>query len=545
MSFNINQRLNGLEPLSYIGANAVQPPDFVTKPRPPTANDSKNMYLGNLWLDTTGYPNVLPTASNIWMLVALVGGQATWVDFGSGTVLSVSGGNNITITGTAANPIVNVSGTTNHSVLLGNATGSINSLANGTTGQVLTAQTGADPIWASASVGTVTTLTGNSGGAVSPTAGNINVVGTGVITIVGNPGTSTLTVTPSGAIASSFPTDSGTATPNVGVLRIWANNAALNAGSSVFFSGSTNDVLLNVTDANSSVIIGSGSGNLTMNASAGTSVGLGPNVLSSLTTGGAHTAVGWGALRNNTTGTTNCAFGNLSLDNCTTGSVNSAGGFQSLRNLTTGSHNTGWGENVLFSILTGSYNCAVGGNGTGTSYTGAESSNILIMNSGVAAESNIMRIGTSGSGNGQVNKSFIAGIRGITTDAADAIAVLISSTGQLGTVSSSARFKENIDDIGSESNVLLKMRPVVFNYKKHAPEHKNYGLIAEEVAVLAPRLVVYDKDGIPETVRYDQLTPLLLNEFQKHCKLIGELQAINTDLLNRIRLLEESNLRCH
>lgn len=73
---------------------------------------------------------------------------------GSGTVTSVSGGNNITITGVATvNPTVNVSGTTNHSVLLGNATNSISSLANGTTGQVLHAITGAnDPVWSAVSL---------------------------------------------------------------------------------------------------------------------------------------------------------------------------------------------------------------------------------------------------------------------------------------------------------------------------------------------------------------------------------------------------------
>ncbi len=46
--------------------------------------------------------------------------------------------------------------------------------------------------------GTVVTLTGNSGGAVPPTAGNINVVGSGAITVTGNPGTSTLTITDTG-----------------------------------------------------------------------------------------------------------------------------------------------------------------------------------------------------------------------------------------------------------------------------------------------------------------------------------------------------------
>ena len=40
----------------------------------------------------------------------------------------------------------------------------------------------------------VQTLTGNSGGAVPPTANNINVVGTGAVSVSGNPGTSTLTI---------------------------------------------------------------------------------------------------------------------------------------------------------------------------------------------------------------------------------------------------------------------------------------------------------------------------------------------------------------
>ena len=91
MAFNTNQRLNGLNPLAYIGDNAVQPPDFVTKARPPTSVDSKNFALGDIWLDTTGYPSTLPTASNIWMLVALVGNQATWVTFGAGSLQRLTG----------------------------------------------------------------------------------------------------------------------------------------------------------------------------------------------------------------------------------------------------------------------------------------------------------------------------------------------------------------------------------------------------------------------------------------------------------------------
>lgn len=93
---------------------------------------------------------------------------------GSGTVTSVSGGNNITITGDpTVNPTVNVSGTTNHAVQVGNASGSLTSLAVGTTGQILTGVTGSDPVWASPAAGGVTSITGNTGGAQT---GAINLV---------------------------------------------------------------------------------------------------------------------------------------------------------------------------------------------------------------------------------------------------------------------------------------------------------------------------------------------------------------------------------
>lgn len=45
----------------------------------------------------------------------------------------------------------------------------------------------------------VETLTGNTGGPVGPTGNNINVVGTGLITVTGNPGTSTLTISQTNA----------------------------------------------------------------------------------------------------------------------------------------------------------------------------------------------------------------------------------------------------------------------------------------------------------------------------------------------------------
>ena len=52
-----------------------------------------------------------------------------------------------------------------------------------------------------------------------------------------------------------------------------------------------------------------------------------------------------------------------------------------------------------------------------------------------------------------------------------------------------------------------------------------YGLIAEEVAEVAPELVVYDDEGQPFSVRYHLLAPMLLNELQKQQRAIEMLLA--------------------
>ncbi len=213
------QRLNGLFPLSYTGVIPVSPVNFVMDDRPPTINDSKNFYIGDLWLDTTTTP---PDVADLWMLVSLAGHNATWVNFGAGDLE--------TLTGNSGGPVSP------------NPAGNINVVGDGTTINVA-GNPGTNTLTISAIAGAalVETLTGNSGGPVSPTLGNINVVGTGVITVVGNPGTSTLTVTPSGSIASSFITNpaTGTATPVAGVLTFAGTGSVTvsAAGSTVTING--------------------------------------------------------------------------------------------------------------------------------------------------------------------------------------------------------------------------------------------------------------------------------------------------------------------
>jgi len=96
--------------------------------------------------------------------------------------------------------------------------------------------------------------------------------------------------------------------------------------------------------------------------------------------------------------------------------------------------------------------------------------------------------------------------------------VVIDSSGQLGTVNSSRRFKEDIHDMGEASSGLLRLRPVTFRYRQPFADGSKpveYGLIAEEVAEVYPDLVAHSADGQIETVKYQVLDSMLLNELQK------------------------------
>jgi hypothetical protein len=113
------------------------------------------------------------------------------------------------------------------------------------------------------------------------------------------------------------------------------------------------------------------------------------------------------------------------------------------------------------------------------------------------------------------NTCFIASIRGVTTIHNNAMPVYIDSAGQLGTASSSRRFKRDIKPIGNASEALLALKPVSFAYKAHKDNTPQFGLLAEDVAEVNPDLVIYDTEGKPFAVRYDAVNAMLLNEFLK------------------------------
>ena len=116
---------------------------------------------------------------------------------------------------------------------------------------------------------------------------------------------------------------------------------------------------------------------------------------------------------------------------------------------------------------------------------------------------------------------------------------MVDSAGQLGTISSSRRFKEEIADMGELTERLLALRPVTFRYKPEVQQGERpleYGLIAEEVAEVFPDLVVYDEEGQPFTVKYHLLSSMLLNELQR---LREEHGRELDDLRERLALLEQ------
>ena len=234
---------------------------------------------------------------------------------------------------------------------------------------------------------------------------------------------------------------------------------------------------------------------------------IGPVALGSNTTGSNNTAIGEDALFQNLEGGDNTATGVLALFN-NIGDGNTATGNRALANNTTGAGNTAIGNQALYHNTRGSYNVAINGGFNLT--TGIF--NIDIANDGVADESNTTRIGIL------QNRCFVSGIREVTTGVPDAINVVIDSAGQLGTVSSSWRFKDDIKAMDQTSEALLCLRPVTFHYKSDHTARPQFGLIAEEVAEVNPDLVVRDKNGEIYSVRYDQVNAMLLNEFLKeHC----------------------------
>jgi len=294
-----------------------------------------------------------------------------------------------------------------------------------------------------------------------------------------------------------------------------------------------------------------GNGALGGNSAGGTNnTAVGYQALLSAVSASSNTAVGFEALAN-AVGNQNTAVGSAAGVNVTSGTTNTAVGFDALYGNTvshmTGAGNVAVGQAAGYNMSTGQLNVLVGvqagnplttgshntliGNAAGYDLGSGAQENIDIANEGASGDSGVIRIGDSNQ-----NSTYIAGIRNVTTGGDDAVAVLIDSSGQLGTTSSSRRGKHDIEDMGDTTKTIMGLRPVRFRYNVHGNDGApHYGLIAEEVAEVAPDLVARSKDGEIETVFYDKVNAMLLNQVQTQQREIDELRAQVAELHDRLK----------
>jgi Chaperone of endosialidase len=122
---------------------------------------------------------------------------------------------------------------------------------------------------------------------------------------------------------------------------------------------------------------------------------------------------------------------------------------------------------------------------------------------------------------------------------ASGLDVVVGTNGQLGTITSSARFKEAIKPMDKASEAILALKPVTFHYKKELDPDgvPQFGLVAEQVEKVSPDLVARDADGKVYTVRYEAVNAMLLNEFLKEHRKVEEQGATIAEMKKQIEAL--------
>jgi hypothetical protein len=286
----------------------------------------------------------------------------------------------------------------------------------------------------------------------------------------------------------------------------------------------------------------------------------GAGALSSNTTGNDNTASGAGALFSNTTGSYNTAIGALTLRQNTTGRDNTATGVNALDFNTIGTFNTANGRTALYSNTTGSDNTAIGGAALYSNATGINNTAVGFVALNLNDGSNNTAIGnhalwqnrtgsgnvalgfqagqnvTMGSGNvyigtgmegiaGEDNHTYIRNINGTTVSGAGTDTVTVNlTTGLLGHLSSSRRYKDDIKPMNDASEGLYRLKPVTYRYKEEIDRSQTpaFGLIAEDVAEVNPALVARNVKGQAESIHYEMINAMLLNEFLKEHKAFVE-----------------------
>jgi hypothetical protein len=313
----------------------------------------------------------------------------------------------------------------------------------------------------------------------------------------------------------------GAANTALGAYSLFANtigsfNTAVGAGALDLNTGDNNTavgvaaLLLNTGTDNTGVGVGALGLNTTgednaaigtfalhnnVDGNANTAVGVG--ALFSHQTGGFNNAFGWNALESDQTGGSNNGFGSLALQSNVSGSGNTAVGDQALEH-STGGNNTAIGFAAGQSLIAGNGNVYIGASFTETPSTDSNHTYIRNINN------------TSVSGGGT-----------------DTVTVDLT-TGLIGHLSSSRRYKEEIKPMNNASEALFALNPVTYRYKKEIDhtESPAFGLIAEDVAEVNPNLVARNAQGEVESIHYEMVNAMLLNEFLKEHRHVQEQDSV-------------------
>jgi hypothetical protein len=299
----------------------------------------------------------------------------------------------------------------------------------------------------------------------------------------------------------------------------------------------------NTTGANNVAV---GNSSLEDNTTGTFNTALGFTALANNTTANSNTATGASALGGNTVGSDNTANGTFALVNNIEGNSNTAVGRDALLANTSANENTAVGRSALASNTTSGGNTAVGFSALANTTGGVNTAigDLALYNNTIGASNVALGVGagynlTTGIRNvyigvgvqGVVDESYhtyISNINTTSVSGGDSDFVTVDlTTGLLGHASSSRRYKENIKPMGDSSQALFALNPVTFRYKKEIDKSQSleYGLIAEDVAQVDPNLAIRNGKGQIESVRYNAVNAMLLNEFLKEHRKVEKLEA--------------------
>lgn len=255
--------------------------------------------------------------------------------------------------------------------------------------------------------------------------------------------------------------------------------------------------------------IGMGYQTLQSNTTGSRNVGVGDVALTANTTGVDNVGLGESALYTNSSGNFNVAVGNQALEANIGGQYNIGIGFQALT-ANTASSNVGVGHRSLDSNTTGTKNTALGYQAGEAISTG--SGNVFIgydADSDSATGRNRIAIGNGAISTVDSGLFFIKGLKDLSSTAVH----YNTSTGQLGPLTSSLKFKDNVVDIETDTSKVYDLQPRSYTLKSNGK--REFGLIAEEVVQHFPEIVPLDNLGQPYSVDYARIVVLLISELKK------------------------------